>query len=270
MCNEAARRIALGIIREDWSQLKVPLVFPEGLPNLQAVASIRITDPTLIIRAARSPDAPQPQGTPAAEGVMRRWSWPMSNGRPLYNFRSEGRRFGNSAMGGRCLIPIDGFYEFTAPPPGAPKSAKKDKWCFSLAGGADAGSSEPPFPAEDCPPAKAGGQAGLPPSRENRVRAGDAVDQAPTSNAPQNPPQNPLGSAFFCVAGLWHADPVVGEAFTMLTTTPGPDVAPYHSRQIVLMPRAHWADWIGGAVPSADLITPAPAGSLRVAPVVRG
>lgn len=218
MCNEAARRIALGIIREDWSQLKVPLVFPEGLPNLQAVASIRITDPTLIIRAARAPAAPADPHTPTAEGVMRRWSWPMSNGRPLYNFRSEGRRFGNSATGGRCLIPIDGFYEFTAPPPGAPKSAKKDKWCFTLS-------------------------------------PGDA---------------NPLGSAFFCVAGLWHADQQVGEAFTMLTTTPGPDVAPYHSRQIVLMPRAHWADWIGGTVPSADLITPAPAGSLRVAPVVRG
>jgi hypothetical protein len=44
MCNEVARRIALGIIRDDFSQLKVTLKFSEGLPNLTATDSIRITD----------------------------------------------------------------------------------------------------------------------------------------------------------------------------------------------------------------------------------
>ncbi len=33
------------------------------------------------------------------------------NGKPVYNFRSEGREFAS----GRCLIPADGFYEFTGP-----------------------------------------------------------------------------------------------------------------------------------------------------------
>lgn len=34
-------------------------------------------------------------------------------------------------------------------------------------------------------------------------------------------------------------------AFAMLTTVPGPDVAPYHDRQIVVLPQGasiHWLD----------------------------
>ncbi len=52
MCNEAARRTALGLMREDFSQLKIPLRFPEGLPNLGELLSIRITDATVIVRAS--------------------------------------------------------------------------------------------------------------------------------------------------------------------------------------------------------------------------
>ena len=44
MCNEQRRRIALGQIRDDWSQTRIPLRFPEGLPNLAPLDSIRITD----------------------------------------------------------------------------------------------------------------------------------------------------------------------------------------------------------------------------------
>ena len=43
MCNEAARRTALGLMREDFSQLKIPLRFPEGLPNRGEVPHIRTT-----------------------------------------------------------------------------------------------------------------------------------------------------------------------------------------------------------------------------------
>lgn len=204
MCNEAARRIALGQLREDWSELKIPLRFPEGAPNMAPLDSVRITDPTVIIRAA----APDPDGSPAAELITRRWSWPLGGNlgnKPLYNLRSEGRRFGNSTTGGRCLIPVDGFYEFTAPEPG---QKRKTKWIFTPA------------------------------------------------------PGGSLAGAYLCIAGIWRTHPEVGEAFTMLTGVPGPDVAPYHSRQIVLLPRALWADWIAGTVPSADLIAPTPAGSL--------
>ena len=99
MCNEHRRAVALGEIATDFAQLRIPLRFPEGAPNLQALDSIRITDPTAIVRAAR--DEPG-----AAELVQRRWSWPGPGGKPVFNYRSEGREFRT----GRCLIVADGFY----------------------------------------------------------------------------------------------------------------------------------------------------------------
>lgn len=234
MCNEAARRVALGLLRQDFNQLRIPLRFPDGLPNLEPTASVRITDKSPIVRlAASDPAAPPPEpGTTPGELVMRRWSWPLANGKPLYNFRSEGRRFGNTATGGRCLIPLDGFYEFSdpAPDPAAPPlpkaRARKDKWCFTLTPAAD-------------------------PARPNPYASGTHED------------------AFFCIAGLWRRDAAVGEAFTMLTCEPGPDVAPYHARQVVLLPAARWGDWIAGVVPAAELIAPVLAGVLRVDRVAR-
>jgi putative SOS response-associated peptidase YedK len=56
--------------------------------------------------------------------LQRRWSWP-GHGKPVYNFRSDGREF----RSGRCLIPADGFYEFTNPPDKTKK--RKDKWLFT-------------------------------------------------------------------------------------------------------------------------------------------
>ena len=226
MCNEAARRTALHLIRADFSQVRIELTFPEGLPNLGEAPHIRITDSTVIVRLG-------PDG--GAEMVQRRWSWvgPGSAtraGKPVYNYRSEGRAFPNSPGGGRCLIPLDGFYEFTA---AAPPAKRKDKWLFTLAdAGTDAGT-------------------------ETGAETGRAAP------------------GLFCVAGLWRADADLGrgargEAFTMLTCEPGPDIAPYHARQIVLMPRAAWADWLGSSVPAADLIAPTPAGTLAVAAVRAG
>jgi putative SOS response-associated peptidase YedK len=71
------------------------------------------------------------------------------------------------------------------------------------------------------------------------------------------------GQPWFCLAGLWRRHPEAGERFTLLTTEPGPDMAPYHNRQVVLLPRERWGDWLGGA-PEADLLKPAPAGTLKV------
>jgi putative SOS response-associated peptidase YedK len=50
----------------------------------------------------------------------------------------------------------------------------------------------------------------------------------------------------------------------MLTVEPGPDVAPYHSRQIVVLGRADWARWLDPAVEPQDVLRPAPQGSLNV------
>ena len=35
-----------------------------------------------------------------------------------------------------------------------------------------------------------------------------------------------------------------GEAFTLLTTVPSPDVAPIHDRQMVVLERSDWSAWL--------------------------
>lgn len=191
MCNEVARRISLDIMRNDFSQLKIPLVFPEGLPNLEAKESIRITDRTAIVKMAAEPEV-----------VVRRWSWPGPTGKPVFNYRSEGRAFEK----GRCLIPVDAFFEFTDHADASSK--KKAKWRF------------------------------------------ESMDED-----------------WFAIAGLWRDAGEVGEAFTMLTCPPGEDVARYHSRQIVVMPRERWAAWLDPAASDATgLIAPSAAGTFRVMP----
>ena len=65
----------------------------------------------------------------------------------------------------------------------------------------------------------------------------------------------------FGIAGLWRTDPKVGEACTMLTVEPGPDVAPYHNRQVAVIGRTDWSvarcERAGGdaaaAVPGGDV-----------------
>jgi putative SOS response-associated peptidase YedK len=69
---------------------------------------------------------------------------------------------------------------------------------------------------------------------------------------------------WFCLAGLWRRYPDGAERFTLLTTEPGPDMAPYHNRQVLVLPRERWADWLAGA-PEADLLKAGPAGNLKVA-----
>src|SRR5690606_12600989 len=68
----------------------------------------------------------------AVELVQRRWSWPAPNGKPVYNYRSEGRSFGSGEASGRCVIVADGFYEFTTH--SDPRSKRKHKWLFRLKG----------------------------------------------------------------------------------------------------------------------------------------
>ncbi len=50
----------------------------------------------------------------------------------------------------------------------------------------------------------------------------------------------------------------------MPTTTPGPDIAPYHDRQIVLLEPGRAMDWLVLSTAEADLFRPLPAGRLFV------
>lgn len=68
----------------------------------------------------------------------------------------------------------------------------------------------------------------------------------------------------FCIAGIWRDTQEVGQAFTMLTMEPGPDIAPYHDRQVVILDRDARAGWLDPSVPAASLIRPLPAGTLQV------
>ena len=72
------------------------------------------------------------------------------------------------------------------------------------------------------------------------------------------------GEPWFCIAGIWRTDPKVGEAFTMLTMPPGPDIAPYHDRQIAILERDAWVDWLDPRVSAKELLKALPAGSLEV------
>ncbi|MBR1041144.1 SOS response-associated peptidase family protein [Bradyrhizobium viridifuturi] len=78
-------------------------------------------------------------------------------------------------------------------------------------------------------------------------------------------------AAFMAIAGIWRegkgdAPP----AFTMLTTSPGPDVEPYHDRQVVVLRPSDWAHWIYLTRPERELLRPLPVGSLQVETVRPG
>ena len=70
---------------------------------------------------------------------------------------------------------------------------------------------------------------------------------------------------WFGIAGIVRSDPKVGEAFTLLTCAPGPDIAPYHDRQVVLLSPAECFGWLDAASVAADFVRPLAAGSLTVA-----
>jgi putative SOS response-associated peptidase YedK len=55
-----------------------------------------------------------------------------------------------------------------------------------------------------------------------------------------------------------------GEAFTLLTTEPSPDVAPIHDRQMVVLEHFDWSAWLEQTGNEADLLRALPPGSLRV------
>jgi putative SOS response-associated peptidase YedK len=186
MCNEHQNRIPQSAYFDTFRQLNIPLTWAEGAQsNLEPKDSIRIKDPGPIIRWAGD----------HAELKVLPWSWNAPNGRPVFNFRSDGRSFASSD---RCLIPSDGFFEFTTPED--PKQKKKDRWRFTF-------KDEP----------------------------------------------------WFWIAGL-----VRDGAWAMLTTEPGPDVAPYHDRQIVLLRRDQADEWLNLRRPERELLAPLPAGSLKV------
>lgn len=119
MCNDYRLEVPIASILEDFDDLEIKIDLPEGTPNVAAREDIKISDIAPIIKGF--------EGTrDVGELVNRRWSWPAPNGKPVYNFRSEGRTFTSQ----RCLIPADGFFEFG--PPIEPGQKRKTKYLFTL------------------------------------------------------------------------------------------------------------------------------------------
>ena len=73
------------------------------------------------------------------------------------------------------------------------------------------------------------------------------------------------GAEIFCFAGLWdRAQTVDGpvESFTILTCEPGPDCAPFHSRQPVILEPEAWRPWLDLNGDVAPLLRPGAAGMI--------
>ena len=71
----------------------------------------------------------------------------------------------------------------------------------------------------------------------------------------------------FCFAGLWdraHTTDGLVESFTILTCAPGPDCAPYHTRQPVILDPDQWGAWLDLAADARPLMRAGPAGTIRV------
>lgn len=75
------------------------------------------------------------------------------------------------------------------------------------------------------------------------------------------------GSPVMGIAGLWSEDPDGTLSFTMLTTEPGPDIAPIHDRQVCVLRPEDWGHWLFLTRPEAELLRPLPAGTLDVVTV---
>jgi putative SOS response-associated peptidase YedK len=195
MCNDYGIDIPFRLFVEAFSDLRIPLDFSGGAPNLEPREEIWPTERAPVIAAA------------PAGGRLEMMRWGLSPGRPkgapVINMRGEGREFSK----GRCLVPASHFYEFTGS--GSPKT----RWRFTKA-----------------------------------------------------------GAGWFCIAGLVGAGMSDGQsvpAFTMLTVPAGPDVAPLHDRQIVILERRDWAAWLDCQTPAQALLRPSAAGVLSVAAAPR-
>ena len=78
------------------------------------------------------------------------------------------------------------------------------------------------------------------------------------------------GSPVMGVAGLWSEADDGKLSFTMLTTAPGPDIEPYHDRQVCVLRPEEWTAWLFLTRPQEELLRPLPAGTLEVTLVRKG
>lgn len=191
MCNDYERYVEWERYCAAMAEAELGMPADAGADQLPQAGDVRVRDTAPVMRVAGN----------AVELVAMTWGFPPQRrgGAPVFNFRSEGRRFAESK---RCLIPASAFFEFTG------SKTPKSKWRFTLA-----------------------------------------------------------ASPVIAITGLWR-DGTNGDppSFTMLTTPPGPDIEPYHDRQIVVLPPRRWAEWLYLTRAESEMLTSLPAGSFHVEP----
>ncbi len=184
MCNLYS--LETGDLFSLWQKvLRLPVVWEGQASNFEPRPEIRMTEVAPIVRHVEG----------QAVVSMTQWAWPGPGGKPVFNFRSDGRDFADSD---RVLIPADAFYEFTDPLPG---QKRKTRWKFTM-------------------------------------------------------PQSPV---------FWIAGVAKQGCWSMLTTEPGPDITPYHDRQVVVLTGEQGRDWLDLTLPQGEILRAAPAGTLAVA-----
>ena len=190
MCNDYELNVTWAQYKKALEAVSVTIPPRQGELDLRQADDVRINDIAPVMRSAGDKTvelAPMSFGFPP----------PRPKASPIFNFRSEGRRFGDSK---RCLVPASAFFEFTG------TKYPKAKHRFTL------------------------------------------------NDAP-----------FMAIAGLWReGQGNQPDAFTMLTTEPGPDVVPIHNRQVVVLRPENWTAWLDLSKPEAELLRPLPKGALSV------
>jgi putative SOS response-associated peptidase YedK len=188
MCNDYEQHLRWAEYCKMMQDLELGIPTHQSELDLPTSDDIKINDVGPIMRASGN----------GIELVPMKFSFPPSGrGGPVFNFRSEGRRFDKS---NRCIIPASAFFEFTG------KKYPKAKHRFAL--------------------------------RAIPVTA---------------------------IAGIWReGQGNHPQSFSMLTTAPGEDVAPYHDRQVVVLRPEDWAAWIYLTKPERELLRPSPGGTLDV------
>lgn len=118
MCNDYEQHIEWAEYRKALAQLSIGVPERQSADDLPQADDIKINDIGPVMRASAPAEI---------ELVPMRFGFPPTGrGGPVFNFRSEGRRFDKSR---RCLVPASAFFEFTG------KKYPKAKHRFSLAGG---------------------------------------------------------------------------------------------------------------------------------------
>ncbi|WP_443749709.1 SOS response-associated peptidase family protein [Asticcacaulis solisilvae] len=187
MCNRAKQKLSwqeyIGIMQREALQI----------PAHQTELDLMVSDPAKDYEVGIGDKGAimVPAGDQVELATMK-FGKPQPGRGPLFNFRSDGRNFSDSK---RCIMPVDGFFEFTG------TKSPKAKHLFTV-------------PA----------------------------------------------SRLFGIASIWF--PAEGNepaSFAMLTTQPGPDIKPFHDRQIVILTPDKWGTWLFDNTRHEDLFRPLPA-----------